>query len=111
VVFLRSNLEAGRTLTNANLDGYGFHRHQGDGTSEVTAWRMSEGSVEVLAGPKEDNFEGENWRLRWSFTIGPVTPEMPMGYQRVSGEDWVNFTNWGTWDPSGHGGIRPPDAP
>jgi len=110
LVFLPEHLEVGEVMTLDHLDGYGSHKPAGDQNTPNHTYPLTAARIEVLKGPKEDNFDGENYKLKWEITFGEVTDEMPKGFQRLEGEDWINFTTWGEWDPAEHNGIQPPDA-
>ncbi len=111
IVFLSSHLESGEVLTMDHLAGYGAHRPDGMSGAAMLSASLTDARIEILKGPKEDNFDGQNYRMSWELTFGDVTADMSMGFQHFEGEDWINFTPETDWDPPEHNGIQPPDEP
>lgn len=103
VAFKAEHLREGTVLEIVNMAAVGYHIPSGDSQALRSQFELVEGRIEVLAGPKVDDFEGVNWKLRWRFTFGEVSEAAPKGMQVWSGEDWVNFADalW-AWDPAGH---------
>lgn len=110
IVFLAEHLAAGTVLGIEQLGGYGFHKPGGAADAITTAWPLTDGRLEVLDGPRENDFDGVDYKLSFQFTIGTPDNQATRGYQVLEGEDWFNFTNGlGTWDSAEHAYAEPPD--
>lgn len=95
VTFLTSHLEAGATLTMDNLGGSGLHHLGGMSTDLYTTFKLLNGTVEVVDGPRKskDHFAEEDhteeWRFQWTLEIGD--PQSSLVYQTWDAEDWISI--------------------
>ncbi|HNC97887.1 MAG TPA: hypothetical protein PKY30_05825 [Myxococcota bacterium] len=110
IVFLADHLSKGTVLGMEQLGGYGFHKPGGAVDYVTTSWPLTEGSLEVLDGPRENDYEGTDYKLSFRFVIGTPDDQATRGYQVLEAEDWFNFSDslW-AWDSAGHAYAEPPD--
>lgn len=97
VTFLTSHLKAGATLTMDNLGGSGLHHLGGMSTDLYTTFKLLDGTVEVVDGPRKSKRHfaemdhTEEWRFHWTLEIGD--PQSSLVYQTWDAEDWISISD------------------
>lgn len=109
ILFRTDHLVKGEVIGMEGLGGMGFHKPAGSFDSPTVTWALTAGEIEVLDGPRSGDFDAEEYKLRFTLTIGAPDAAAPRGYQKHEAEDWVAFDPalW-AWDAPGHA-APPPD--
>lgn len=111
IVFRTDHLVAGERFGMEALAGFGLHKPGGPADLVTTTFFLSDGSVEVLDGPRPNNFDGVDWKLRLHLVFGDVAEPATEGWQVLDLTDWINSSPaLGSWAESGSTIISPPDA-
>lgn len=111
IVFRSQHLRDGGTFGREALAGFGLHKPGGAADLVTTTYGLTDGEVEVLAGPRANNFDGEDWKLRLRLVFGEPADPATRGWQVLELEDWINVSPAiGSWADAGSTIIAPPDA-